>query len=143
MSARMHAAGPVRRTAWGAPARGWLAALCAALAVMVGAALWLAHSLPAPFATVTVVDAKPARRAVRVASPWPQGTVDVNSADAEALTLLTGVGPKLAEAIVAERERSGPFRYPEDMLAVKGIGEKKLEGFRAQLAFSGPSQSGR
>lgn len=133
----------MRPTAWRARARGWVAALCAGLALLAGGALWLAHSLPAPFETVAVVAAKPARRAARVASPWPLGTVDVNSADAQALTALDGVGPKLAAAIVAERERGGPFRYPEDLLAVKGIGEKKLEGFRPQLTFSGPTQGGR
>lgn len=63
----------------------------------------------------------------------PQGDVDVNAASAEELTVLTGVGPALAQKIVAEREQNGDFHYPEDLINVKGIGEKMLERMREQL----------
>ena len=51
----------------------------------------------------------------------------VNTASLQELTALEGVGEKLAEAIVAERELHGPFFYPEDMRTINGIGEKTLE----------------
>lgn len=66
----------------------------------------------------------------------PDGTVDVNTADLYELTELHGVGESLAQAILDEREAHGPFRYPEDLLAVRGIGAKKLAGFRDTLDLS-------
>ena len=54
--------------------------------------------------------------------------VDINRATEEELTALPGIGPARAAAIVADREENGPFRYPEDLLRVPGIGEKTLEG---------------
>ena len=56
----------------------------------------------------------------------PVGQVPVNTADAEALATIPGVGPALAEAILAERHTNGLFYYPEDLLCVRGIGEKTL-----------------
>lgn len=56
----------------------------------------------------------------------PAGEVSVNTADAELLATIPGVGPALAEAILAERHTNGLFYYPEDLLCVRGIGEKTL-----------------
>ncbi len=57
----------------------------------------------------------------------PTGAVPVNTADVQALTAIPGVGTVLAEAIVAERLENGLFYYPEDLLCVRGIGEKTLQ----------------
>lgn len=67
------------------------------------------------------------------AEPEPQGPVDVNTADAEALQTLPGIGPALAERIIAYRTEHGPFRRVEDLLEVKGIGEATLEKFRQEV----------
>ncbi len=61
------------------------------------------------------------------------GTIDVNSADADELTALPGIGETLAGLIVAERNEHGYFRYAEDLTAVKGIGPKTLEKFRDMI----------
>ena len=61
------------------------------------------------------------------------GTVAVNSASPEALTELPGIGPALGQLIVEERKQNGVYFFPEDLTAVKGIGLKKLEGFRDLL----------
>jgi competence protein ComEA len=58
------------------------------------------------------------------------GVVRVNSARADDLEQLPGVGPVLAERIVAFREDNGPFEVIEDLLAVPGIGEAKLAMLR-------------
>ena len=58
--------------------------------------------------------------------PVPDGEINVNTADKETLMLLPGVGETIAADIIQERDAHGPFRYPEDLLAVRGIGEKKL-----------------
>ena len=61
--------------------------------------------------------------------------VNVNTANAEELETLTGIGPALAQAIVDYRAEHGAFRSAEDLLLVKGIGEAKLEGFRAEITL--------
>lgn len=54
--------------------------------------------------------------------------VDINSADADLLAkILVGVGPAKAKAIVAWREENGPFKHPEELVEVKGIGQKIYE----------------
>ncbi|MDR1376157.1 MAG: ComEA family DNA-binding protein [Synergistaceae bacterium] len=64
-----------------------------------------------------------------------KGLVDVNRASREELTSLKGVGPALAKNIIEYRQKNGPFRSIEDLLRVKGIGAKKLEGFRDSLTL--------
>ena len=61
--------------------------------------------------------------------------VNVNTADAEELETLTGIGPALAQAIVDYRAGHGAFRSADDLLLVKGIGKAKLEGFRAEITL--------
>ena len=63
----------------------------------------------------------------------PGGTVNVNEAGVDELMMLPGVGETLAQAIIDEREANGPFRYPEDLMAVRGIGASKLEKMRSLL----------
>lgn len=61
------------------------------------------------------------------------GLVNLNTADAAALETLAGVGPALASRIIAWRDANGPFRSVDELLAVSGIGEKTLAGFRDQV----------
>ena len=63
----------------------------------------------------------------------PRGPVDVNTADADALQTLPGIGPALAERIIAYRTEHGPFRTVEELLEVKGIGEATLEKLRQEV----------
>jgi competence protein ComEA len=55
----------------------------------------------------------------------PPKAVDINRADALGLQVLPGVGPGLAQRIVAYREAHGAFHKPEDLLRVPGIGAKR------------------
>jgi len=60
--------------------------------------------------------------------------VNINTADADTLASeLNGVGAVKAAAIVTYRESNGPFKQLEDLLQVKGVGEKILEKNRAIL----------
>ncbi len=54
--------------------------------------------------------------------PEQAAPVDLNAATAEELDDLPGLGPALAERIVAFREENGPFESPEDVMDVPGIG---------------------
>ena len=53
--------------------------------------------------------------------------VNINTADVTTLTTLKGVGPQLAERITAFRKNNGPFAKAEDLMQVKGVGEKIFE----------------
>ena len=53
--------------------------------------------------------------------------ININQADAKALTTLTGIGKDRAVKIVEYREKNGPFKKIEDLMKVKGIGKKIFE----------------
>jgi len=64
-----------------------------------------------------------------------QEGVLINQADSTELTVLPGIGPAKAEAIVSFREENGPFKSIDDITKVPGIGEKTLETIRDQLVI--------
>jgi competence protein ComEA len=59
--------------------------------------------------------------------------VDLNTATAEELDTLPGIGPATAAAILAYREQHGRFASVDELLEVRGIGEAKLEQLRASV----------
>ena len=61
--------------------------------------------------------------------------INVNTADAELLTELPGVGPSRAQAIIDEREANGEFESAEDLTRVSGIGASTVEALRDQVSF--------
>ena len=63
----------------------------------------------------------------------------MNEATLAQLIALPGIGEKTAEAILEVRKQMGYFRYPEDLLRVKGIGESKLESI-SDLIYVQPVQ---
>ena len=68
--------------------------------------------------------------AVGPAAPSPASPLDLNTATAEQLDQLPSVGPATAAAIVAHRERNGPFPTVEALLEVRGIGPVRLDELR-------------
>jgi competence protein ComEA len=68
------------------------------------------------------------------------GPVNINTADAATLASeLNGVGPALAEAIVADRKANGTFATAEALTRVKGIGERIVEINRANILVADPA----
>lgn len=67
------------------------------------------------------------------------GQIDINSADAETLCLLDGIGPARAQQIIEFRNTYGFFRYPEDLMLVSGIGKGIFEKNREQICCMFPS----
>ena len=67
------------------------------------------------------------------------GPVNINTASADQLKLLPRVGPALAQRIVEFRAANGPFKAPEELARVKGIGEKKFALLQPHVCISGPT----
>jgi len=69
------------------------------------------------------------------------GPVDVNTADAKTLAReLDGIGLSKAQAIVDYRKEHGPFKGPEDLARVKGVGAKTIDRNRDNLRFEPPAK---
>ncbi len=56
--------------------------------------------------------------------------IDINRADRDALIALPGIGPVLADRIIAYREAHGPFKSVDDLIDISGIGERNIQLFR-------------
>lgn len=69
--------------------------------------------------------------------PPAGGRVDVNRASADQLVALPGIGPVLAERIVAHRTTEGPFASVDALTAVSGIGPRVLERLRDHVVVDG------
>ena len=69
-------------------------------------------------------------------SAWAEDSprININTASADELTQLKGVGVKKAAVIIEYRETNGPFKLPEDLLKVPGIGPKTFETNKEQIA---------
>lgn len=62
--------------------------------------------------------------------------VDINSASADQLSTLKGIGPAKAALIVDWREKNGKFKTVDELTQVKGIGSKTLENIRNEITVS-------
>ena len=80
--------------------------------------------------------------AVAAAKAAPTEKVDLNAATVEQLTTLPGVGAKLAARIVEYREKVGRFRSTDELLNVKGIGEKNFQKLEPWLTIGESSRGG-
>lgn len=63
----------------------------------------------------------------------PTRPISLNKASKNELLELPGVGPAVADRIIADRREHGPFKHVEDLKRVKGIGSKKFEKLRKYL----------
>jgi competence protein ComEA len=64
--------------------------------------------------------------------------ININTASAEELTKLKGIGPSHAAKIVEFREKNGPFKLAEDVVQVPGIGQKTFENNKDVILVEKP-----
>ena len=67
----------------------------------------------------------------------PEHPVNLNSATVTELMQLPRVGPKTAQRIIAFRQEHGPFQRAEDLMHVKGIGEKTFRRLQPYITVAG------
>lgn len=73
----------------------------------------------------------------------PASLIELNSASAEQLEQLPGIGPSTAQAIVKFREKSGPFQRPEDLLAIHGMSKARFEKLRPYVTVKAAPAANR
>lgn len=63
----------------------------------------------------------------------PAAPININTANEEQLQQVPGIGPATAKKIAQMRKSYGPFKSVDDLLAIKGMGPKRLEKMRKYL----------
>lgn len=70
-----------------------------------------------------------------------QATLNLNSATADQLAALPGIGPKVAERILEYRTKNGGFKKIEELMNVKGIGEKSFLKLKPLVSVAKPDKA--
>lgn len=78
--------------------------------------------------------ADPARS---TAKPAVTSVININTASVAALEALPGIGAKTAARIVEYRQKNGPFRKIEELMNVRGVGEKGFLKLKTQITVAG------
>ena len=84
------------------------------------------QTTPPPAATDSDAPKETAPKATKPKEPEVTFPVNINSATARELEALPGIGEVIAQRIIDYRNAHGPFRSVDELIHVKGIGEKKL-----------------
>ncbi|MDQ1273842.1 MAG: hypothetical protein QG591_2472 [Planctomycetota bacterium] len=66
-----------------------------------------------------------------------EGKVNINTATADQIAVLPGIGPKLAAEVVKYRVNNGNFKVIDDLKKVSGVGDKKLEKIKGFIVIEG------
>jgi competence protein ComEA len=78
-----------------------------------------------------------AKAAARPAASAEGAVVNINAATVADFEALPGIGAKTAARIVEYRQKNGPFKKVEELMNVRGIGEKNFLKLKAQLTVGG------
>ena len=77
------------------------------------------------------------------AKPAAAAVVNINTATAADFEALPGIGAKTAARIVEYRQKNGPFKKVEELMNVRGLGEKNFLKLKAQLTIGATKPADR
>ncbi len=99
------------------------------------AATLLAVVLVAPIVRMAAAEQTPSAPDARAAAVAP---TNINTATVEQLDKLPGIGPKVAALIIAHRQKNGNFKKIEELMNIKGIGEKAFLKLKPLVTVTAP-----
>src|SRR6266853_342678 len=76
------------------------------------------------------------------AKTQPAPTIDINTASVKDFDALPGIGAKTAALIVEYRQKNGPFKKVEELMNVRGVGEKNFLKLKPQISVGAPKGEG-
>ena len=72
------------------------------------------------------------------AKPLVSGTININTASAADLQRLPGIGAKTASRVIDYRQKNGPFKKVEELMNVRGVGEKNFLKLKDHISVGAP-----
>lgn len=106
----------------------WRAVTFLVVVILIGAGFWgLRRFNPALFLGKPDFIAVPNENQPQQSAPDKPELLNINTASAEELQTLSGIGPQMAERIIQYRKEHGHFASVDALTEVKGLGEKTLE----------------
>ena len=76
------------------------------------------------------------------AKPASTTIVNINTASITEFATLPGVGAKMAARIIEYRQKNGPFKKVEELMNVRGVGEKNFLKLKPQITVGTPKAEG-
>jgi competence protein ComEA len=77
-----------------------------------------------------------AQRATKPATVVSTEVINLNTATAAQIETLPGIGPKTADLIIQYRQKNGPYKKVEEIMNVRGVGEKSFLKLKSRITVT-------